>query len=383
MEDISVSDIEESHVEKVADEINDDYSTEDLYNISSYGADLSFRELISMYKEDELAKPELQRNYVWDKVEASRFIESLLLGLPVPSIFLAKSKGEKKLIVDGYQRIMTVYDYVEKGVFSKDGKDFKLANSKNINKKWRNKSFRELAEADQRRIRSTTIHAIIFEQKEPRESDSSMYQIFQRINTSGRTLLPQEIRNCVSQGPFNTLLIKLNAIPVWRKLYGLTSSDTRMRDMEFILRFFALQPGNIPTDTATISMKQHLDSFMEINKKIVPEVAAGMEKEFVSTMNFLYENFGEDAFHNLSKKGDGSFTDKFHPTVFDALAVSTNIAKNRGIGDATKNKLLAERLKLLNDAQFGQFIRFRTTDVTHIHGRIGSALQYLYAMKYE
>src|SRR5947208_2885405 len=92
----------------------DDYSDDDLYNIESWGADLSFRELITMYDEDELVKPELQRHYVWDKSEASRFIESLLLGLPVPSIFLAKQPDEKKLIIDGYQRIMSVYEYVVK-----------------------------------------------------------------------------------------------------------------------------------------------------------------------------------------------------------------------------------------------------------------------------
>ena len=65
----------------------DSYSNDDLYNISSWGADLSFREIISMYDEGDLVKPELQRKYVWTKVEASRFIDSILLGLPVPSVF--------------------------------------------------------------------------------------------------------------------------------------------------------------------------------------------------------------------------------------------------------------------------------------------------------
>lgn len=77
------------------DENIDSYSNDDLYNIMSWGADLSFRELINMYEDDDLMKPELQRNYVWDRKEASRFIESILLGLPVPSIFLAKLPNEK------------------------------------------------------------------------------------------------------------------------------------------------------------------------------------------------------------------------------------------------------------------------------------------------
>lgn len=74
--------------EDIGEDVEDDYSDDSLFNISSWGADLSFREIISMYDEDELVKPELQRKYVWDRNEASRFIESLLMGLPVPSIFL-------------------------------------------------------------------------------------------------------------------------------------------------------------------------------------------------------------------------------------------------------------------------------------------------------
>lgn len=94
----------------LVEEKNEDesISNDELFNISSWGADLSFREIIMMYDEGELLKPELQRNYVWTKLEASRFIDSILLGLPVPSIFFAKVEDEKKLIIDGYQRIMTI-----------------------------------------------------------------------------------------------------------------------------------------------------------------------------------------------------------------------------------------------------------------------------------
>lgn len=86
---------EKDHIEVIKSEIEDDYSDDSLFNISSWGADLSFRELVSMYNDNELVKPELQRKYVWDKIEASRFIESILLGLPVPSIFLAQSRESK------------------------------------------------------------------------------------------------------------------------------------------------------------------------------------------------------------------------------------------------------------------------------------------------
>lgn len=191
-------------LEETAEELMT-YSDDDLYNINSWGADLSFREIITMYEEGELLKPELQRKYVWTRTEASRFIDSILLGLPVPSVFFAKEPNETMLIIDGFQRIMTVYDYI-KGVFSGDGKIFRLSNTENINARWRGRAFAELDTEEKRRIRNTTIHAIIFEQKHPR-NDTGMFQIFERINTGGRTLKAQEIRNCVYQGKCNDLLL--------------------------------------------------------------------------------------------------------------------------------------------------------------------------------
>src|SRR5690606_9170813 len=146
----------DNNIEEIECELNENLDFTELYKINSWGADLSFRELVSMYDDNDLLKPELQRKYVWDKTEASRFIDSLLLCLPVPSIFLATQKDDTKLIVDGYQRIMTVYYYI-KGIFSTDGKIFKLSNTDRINKKWRGKAFAELTDQEQRKIKGTTI----------------------------------------------------------------------------------------------------------------------------------------------------------------------------------------------------------------------------------
>ena len=146
-------------IENIAEETAS-YSDDSLFNISSFGTDLSFRELITMYDEGDLEKPEMQRRYVWQRLEASRFIDSILLGLPVPSIFLAKTEDEKRLIVDGYQRIMTVYDYVKRGIFGGDGKSFALANTESINEKWRGKTFAELKPDDQGGRVFFPIHAL-------------------------------------------------------------------------------------------------------------------------------------------------------------------------------------------------------------------------------
>ncbi len=375
---------EDQIIDVVTDEQNDYYSNDDLYNITSWGADLSFRELIAQYEEGALLKPELQRHYVWDKPEASRFIDSVLLGLPIPSIFLAKTVDERMLIIDGYQRIMTVYDFV-RGIFTGDGKVFKLSNSEKINKKWRGKAFSELPESDQRKIRGTTIHAIIFVQKQPRDNDTSMYQVFERINTGGRTLLPQEIRNCVYQGLFNSLLIELNKNQKWRNLYGLPTADSRMRDMEFILRFFALSSHELLSskDDGRISLKKYLNEFMGSSDVRQPDKLDSMRENFIQTASLVHDRFGKEAFHNISPKEQGKLIKKFNPTIFDSIMIASNLAARRGLVDTQDKDYRKLRLELLHNDEYQDLIKVRTTDIDRIQKRVLLALQYLYNIDYE
>lgn len=365
---------ENDNIEKIKSEIDDDYSDDSLFNISSWGADLSFRELISMYEDDELVKPELQRKYVWDRVEASRFIESILLGLPVPSIFLAQS-GSQKLIVDGYQRIMTVYDYI-RGIFSTDKKVFRLSNSDKINSRWRNKAFSELSTDDQRKIKSKTIHAIIFEQKKPENDGTSLYQVFERINTSGRTLTPQEIRNCVYQGSFNTMLFEINENKTWRELFGTEEADSRMRDLEYILRFFTLKTGNIlDSESKQISLKKELNDFMKKHKEDDHASIGQFKDEFERTVQLVYNHLGENAFRNYTRN---KFSKKFHPAIFDAIMIAVFLIDRKGI--QFTNVSHEKHIELLESPEFKDATSKRTTDIENIRKRIFLAGQTLFGV---
>lgn len=376
--------MEQEHIEEIKEEVNDAYSNDDLYNINSWGADLSFRELITMYDEDELLKPELQRFYVWEKPEASRFIESILLGLPVPSIFLANTRDDKKLIIDGYQRIMTVYDFVRKGVWRKDGKTFKLSNTDKINERYRGKAYSELPEQDQRRIRSTTIHAIVFEQKAPNDNDTSLYQVFERINTGGRALMPQEIRNCVNQGAFNTLLFELNDNPNWRILFGKDDVDPRMRDMEFILRFFALDTEFIQNNqSSTISLKKYLNEFMGSTSSQNSQIIEERREKFNFVMQFILNHIGENAFYNITGGDESKIRKRFYPTIFDSISPAIAIARRYFGDDIPTENLEEKRLALLKDDDYRKYISEGTMQIAHIHGRINKALNYLFGISYE
>ena len=356
------------------------YSDDALFNITSWGADMSFRELIMMYDENDLVKPELQRNYVWDINMASRFIESILLGLPVPSVFFANVAGDKKLIIDGYQRIMTVYDYVKKGVFSKTGEVFHLSTTKNlINEKWQGQTFSQLSVDDQRRIRGSTIHAIIFEQKKP-ANDTGMFQIFERINTGGQTLKPQEIRNCVYQGKFNSLIMELNKYPSWRTLFGSQKEDSRMLDVELILRFFLMRDiyrkdGFFKAQYTThkqIALKKGLNEYMDIMNRADDNTLLEFKDVFKNTMDTICEYIGSDAFRNLKSKA-------LQAPIFDAISQSfAFVHENKSNIVLEKERLKESHGKLLRSDDFQSFVRIRTTNIDRIFSRIDLALHLLF-----
>lgn len=371
-------------MEEIKDEV-DSYSDDSLYNITSFGTDLSFREIVTMYKEGDLEKPELQRKYVWTKNEASRFVDSILLGLPVPSIFLAKNKEGKRLIVDGYQRIMTIYDYME-GIFSGDNKVFKLSNSENINQRWRGKAYSELTDEQKRIIRTSPIHAIIFEQKQPQD-DTGMYQIFERINTSGRVLKPQEIRNCVYHGKFNKFLIELNKLPIWRKILQSNVEDSRMADIELILRFFAFSEIRTRKEMEQnqINLVKFLNSYMSDKCDIEDAECDKFLHQFENVLTFLNQEIGNNIFRSVKKKDNELiFAKKVNPVFFDAICTATLYAiETIGIDEINTFNFKDRYLALLEDASFLQATKQRTTNIENIKLRINKACEYLYGVKYE
>ncbi|MPM24272.1 hypothetical protein SDC9_70753 [bioreactor metagenome] len=372
-------------LEEIVDE-EMSYSDDDLYTINSWGADFSFREILEMYKDGDILKPELQRNYVWTKNEASRFIDSILLGLPIPSVFFAKEPNETMLIVDGYQRIMTVSDYLN-GIFSGDKKVFKLSNSENINYRWRGKAFKELTASEQRKIRMTTIHAIIFEQTKPNDN-TGMYQIFERINTGGKVLKPQEIRNCVYQGAFNTLLFELNKNKSWRDILQSKAEDARMADLELILRFFAIRDIFVrpESEQKQINLVKYLNKYMSDNKKINDEEAKVKKEIFVNTIKTIYSLLGDNAFKR-NKVGTNNFGTKINPAVFDAVASATSYVldtrENKKQAIPNAELFLENYIKLLNDSEFLDAITKRTTDIKNIKKRVQLSTQYLFGVDHE
>ena len=373
-----IKDSERVSYDIIEEEYNEELSNDDLFNISSWGADPSVRELITQYSEGDIEKPELQRKYVWNKKVASRFIESLLLGLPVPSIFLANIESTgKRLIIDGYQRIRTLHDYIHEGIWRGDDSVFRLVDSTVINKRWRNKTFDELSESDKRRLKNYTIHAIIFEQRRP-ANDSAMFQIFERINTSGVSLNDQEVRNCVYQGAMNTRLFELNQKKEWRVLFGKETQDNRMIDLELILRFFAMnKPEIYLSNEKNFVLKKILNDEMA-NNRSESDYLDRICDDFVNTIDFIYKYFGEEAFYNLQKDLQ-KIRKRLYPTVYDSLMIATSIALSKGF-NPTGIDLKARRMAMLKDESYRESITQGTMTVEHIQTRIRRALEIVYEL---
>ena len=215
------------------------------YEITSYGADYPVDGLIRRLNDGDIAVPSFdpeyadngdvrgfQRRFVWSRPQMDKFVESLLLGLPVPGIFLVREKSNRLLVLDGQQRLRTLQTFYS-GLYA--GREYRL---KHVQASFKEKKYQDLDPEDRRRLDDSIIHATVLRQDHPAGSQDAVYSIFERLNTGGSPLQPQEIRVALFNGSFMHLINSLNDDPNWRMLYGPKSS--RFKDQELVLRVLAL-----------------------------------------------------------------------------------------------------------------------------------------------
>lgn len=214
------------------------------YDITTYPADYTLSVLWQMYKNGSITIPLFQRGFVWTQKQASALIESFLMGLPVPSIFFYIDNENKNLVIDGQQRLMSIFYFFE-GYFGQENEKGKrqIFRLNGLNKKspYYNLKFEDLEEEDKRKLEMTVLRAINIRQLSPKQDDSCMYHIFERLNTGGTPLSSQEIRNCVYRGPFLDTLMTMNKNENWRAILGKKIPDKHLTDVELLVRAFGLR----------------------------------------------------------------------------------------------------------------------------------------------
>lgn len=324
-------------------------------DISADGYDMSVGELLNLYRENELIiHPEYQRLFRWNDIQKTRFIESLLLGIPVPPIFVFQTEEGAWELIDGLQRLSTIFEFVgilkpREGV-AQQGGPVTLQGTNFLpdleGKAWQateGGGTNGIGISAQLWIKRARIRVEILK---PESDPDTKYELFQRLNTGGTELSEQEVRNCTAlmiNPHFYSWLKERSSLDVFITTTAQTpDAILKQAGMELVLRFVAFR---------RCPYKQGLDVHEYLDKALIdlardkdfPEEA---ERDvFVRTFTCLDSALGSDAF----RRWDGTrFTGKFLMSLFEVIAigVSKNLTQIEGEGQAT-SEFIEERAKAL------------------------------------
>jgi len=239
------------------------------YDITAVPNDFNVAVIVSFIDSGSIRIPGFQRNFVWDLARSSRLIESLLLGLPVPQVFLYQHDNDPLLLLDGQQRLMTLYYFVKGRFPRRDARaqirdrfdehgtlpasilqddhlfsDFRLSlrgpdGEPGAQSPFHGKKYATLGD-DTRTLDLRTVRNVVIKQLRPTDDHSSMFEVFNRLNSGGVNLSAQELRMSLYNSAFLRCLLKLNRRSGWRRLLQRPEPDVRFKDVEILLRSFAL-----------------------------------------------------------------------------------------------------------------------------------------------
>ena len=330
---------EESDLLYEDDSENEDEIQVDEYDITASPNDFNVMTLHNFVESGIVRIPSFQRNFVWDLGRASKLIESLILGLPVPQLFLYEQERNRFLVIDGQQRLMSIYYFIKKrfprkekrsdlrNIFDREGRTpedildkdeyFQTFNLRLPEKlpdhksKFKGLNYETLGEYktqfDLRPIRN-----IVVKQNVPSNDDSSMYEVFNRLNTGGVNLQPQEIRTSMYHSNFYEMLYRINTEKKWRRILQSTEPDLHMKDIEILLRGFAML---IDGENYAPSMLKFLNQFSKHCEGFSDEQNEYFENLFASFLNACAD-LPDNAFMN---KKNNRFNIALYEAVFSAV----------------------------------------------------------------
>lgn len=269
-----------------------------------------------------LLNPEFQRRDAWDKKRKSLFVESLILGLPVPQLVLAESKERRGayIVLDGKQRMLSIRQFAA-APDDPDYEQLKLTGLE-IRKDLKGKTLQELQQDlalfdDLSAFENQPIRTVVIKNW---PNEDFLYHVFLRLNTGSVPLSPQELRQALHPGPFITFLDQASSkSKALREILKLSKPDFRMRDAELLLRYFALK--NYLADY-TGNLKAFLDNTCKKLNKLWDKEEHNLLsqlKEFETAHQFLKGIFGD----SLYRKWNGEkYETRFNRAVFDVLILA-------------------------------------------------------------
>lgn len=383
-----------SDLDKIPDYSQDWYEEEledtdngyvDEYDITAAPNDFNVRTIYDFIESGSVKIPGFQRNYVWDQRRASKLIESIIIGLPIPQIFLYEESRNSFLVIDGQQRLMTLYYFIKqrfpkkekraalRAIFAEHGRipdeilhddEFfskfnlrLLVKVPDVPNKFNKLNYSTLGEY-KTQFDLRTIRNVIIKQNIPQDDDSSIYEIFNRLNSGGINLKPQEIRASLYHSDFYAMLARINLKPEWRRLLGLKDPDLHMKDIEILLRGFAMliEGGNYKP-----SMTKFLNGFSKKSKRLDSDQLNYLERLFESFLE-ASKKLPDDAF--MSKK------QKFNISLYDATFAAI-CSKSFSERNLVSEPISRDKLTLLReDAQFVDASQSNTARKTNVETRL-------------
>lgn len=337
-------------------------------------ADLSLSSLAGMLKPDLRGKaaidlaPDFQRRQRWTIEKKSALIESFLMNVPVPPIYLAEDAYGQYSVVDGKQRLTAIHAFMVEKLRLKNLEKFSELEGYN---------FDDLPEDLQNalNIRPYVRVVTLLKQSDP----TLKLEVFTRLNLGGERMLAQELRKVAYRGGFSDLIYQLANETFLQSQLKITDEKSpayaQMTDAEYVLRFFALSES---WQHFSGSLRDELDSCMVRHIKDSKTELDALKKRFERALNACEEIWGTHAFQRFTGTG---WRDQFLAGVYDAEMLAVNELTTAELNSAKGNgaSILKATSKLFQDASFERIVRQGTNTPSFVRERVARVLEILRA----
>lgn len=306
--------------------------------------DYAVRTLVDMIIEGDLTlEPDYQRKYQWDNIKASRFIESIALNIPVPVVYLAEEKDGTFSVIDGQQRLTSLFRFIKaneiENIFPDSGLTPLELEGLKVISEINGKGYLSLERTLRSNIAKRAIRCIVV----LNESDEALkFEVFERLNTGSASLSDQEVRNCVYRGTYNNLIKELAENKRFQSLISLPEQAAKsMKAVELVLRFLAYRELTATSEYSD-NFSEYLNIHMEENREISTLKAESIRTLFNNTVDTIYEALGPGvAFRkprNQNNINDGFFQNRINGSIYESQMVAFSRASESGICDDLKTK---------------------------------------------
>lgn len=321
-------------------------------------ADYTVSTLFSLMMDRKIKIPDFQRGYVWNRSQASRLIESLIIQCPIPVVYLSQEPNGDLIVIDGQQRLSSIKYFLSDAIALQGLTTYPELNDY------------EASQIDPRildHIKNRTIRCItILKDTHPQIK----YDVFERLNTGSVKLNAHELRNGLNQGP---LMLRVNALSGEKDFKSVTSTkkDSRMKAAELVLRFFAFKANRQNYEKPLSSF---LDNFANLNRSAPLDKIEKLETDFTQAKKLCLLYFGSDAYkmYNPEQKKFGGF----NSAIYDSQMLGISECKNQAVlsGKADAAAVKAAFIQLFNDSQYIGSVQRATSDETAVSRRIDKAI---------